>query len=132
MNHHMRHAADDARFATLARNHVQHDGPAKLPRVVGQCNDDARLPVEVVLPHSEPRRATWLLRDGRCRLRDGNARSEHQQDFRSKSTQFHRGLLYGQPCCFASDAVASEPPSPMVSTADDGTMTIDPRSLIAS
>src|SRR6266851_1219199 len=32
----------------------------------------------------------------------------------------------------ASDAVASVPPSPMVSTADDGTITIEPRSLIAS
>ena len=36
------------------------------------------------------------------------------------------------PCCLPSDAVASDPPRPIVSTADDGTITIEPRSLIAS
>src|SRR6185503_455679 len=34
--------------------------------------------------------------------------------------------------CFATAMVASDPPRPMVSTADDGTITIDPRSLMAS
>ena len=32
----------------------------------------------------------------------------------------------------ASDAVASVPPNPIVSTAEEGTITIDPRSLMAS
>ena len=38
----------------------------------------------------------------------------------------------GYPCCLAIEAVANDPPSPMVSTAEDGTMTIEPLSLIAS
>ena len=42
-------------------------------------------------------------------------------------------LLFSSYCLGpASEAVPNKPPSPRVSTADDGTITMDPFSLIAS
>ncbi len=41
-------------------------------------------------------------------------------------------FVYSYPCCFAMAAVANDPPSPMVSTAEEGTITMEPLSLIAS
>jgi hypothetical protein len=41
-------------------------------------------------------------------------------------------LPHSELCGLASAAVAREPPRPIVSTADEGTITIEPLSLIAS
>src|SRR5437762_2989957 len=98
---------------------MEHHHPADLFASIQNREIDSRKVVEFSLPGTAERRLP-----GR-RERQGQ---KSNQKYRSS----HRFAPLYYFTCPASAVVPSIPPRPIVSTADDGTITIEPFSLMAS
>jgi hypothetical protein len=110
----------------------RHYAPGEVNGLIDRVHTDLYQPYE----------GGWHFTPGDRRRLD---EAEHQlREFAKKWDygKFDKGQLddaicvycfrIGGPTCPANDAVPSIPPRPIVSTADDGTITIEPFSLMAS
>ena len=79
-----------------------------------------------------PRSSTWKSTIGRTALSAIQAASAATAKTSTPLSESRRSMAPSYLGGPASATVASVPPSPMVSTAEDGTITIEPFSLMAS
>src|SRR5271157_622627 len=116
----MRVALDLPRTA-FEHEKVKDDIPAQFAAVVVDGQLDAGLVVQLGCP-----------RPGDRGVRSSGRRS-HQCGCQQKSSNyFHNASFVSCYCPLPRAATPSVPPSPMVSTTEEGTITIEPLSLIAS
>src|ERR1700734_519089 len=120
---HVRFTGNHVRQSTFVAHHIEHHCAAQRTGIGCQGQRSRGLAARIRMPDSYPVIAPSL--------RDRRGTHGHRQNCHQHPSTFHVILLCCY-CCFASEAVASVLPRPIVSTADDGTITIVPFSLIAS